>query len=281
VPVFLPLATLISSLVGYQLPVFCQSLAQGSTLSANVTISVGGQQVSASGSVQLPNDALGVTVFYWLPAGSTATVSAGGQTETLPTIPGDTPQSHEASPPPYPLGLTPVSTPAFIAIDQSLCDGWTRDDPAQRGVALLAAIHESMHAHYADGNEALTECRALKMYPTVLQSLFPSTTSPGPAPTSPGAAPLKPALVHETAAWKRSHAQAWKRILARWKQATGRWQQSYSQWQQAQSQWQQAYNQWSAANDAWNKQSGEETAMTSAAQASDATLPAPYHGATC
>ena len=221
-------------------------------------------------------------MFNWLPAGSTVTVTAGGQRVTLPTIPGDTPRSHESPPPPYPAGSTPVATPDFIALDQShVCDAWTSADPSDRGVALLAAIHESMHAHYAEGDEALTECRALQMFPTVLQTLFPAQTNPGPAPTSPGAAPTKPALARETTAWKRTHANRWKRLLAQWNQATGRWRANYSQWQQAQSQWQHVYNQWSVLNNAWNQQLGEEAVMTSAAQAVDASEPAEYHGATC
>jgi hypothetical protein len=62
-PVFLPLATLISSLAGYQLPVVCQLLPQGSTVSADISISVAGQQASGSTSLAVPKDELGVTAF--------------------------------------------------------------------------------------------------------------------------------------------------------------------------------------------------------------------------
>lgn len=281
-PVFLPLATLVSSLVGYQLPVACQQLSQGSTVSANITISLGGQEVSGPVSLQTSHNELGVTVVDWFPAGSTVTVTAGGQTVTLPTIPDDTTDSHEATPPPsYPTGLTPVLVPMLIGFDQSVCDGWNSADPAQRGVSLIVAIHESMHAHYAESNEALTQCRALQLFPTVLQSLFPVLSSPGAEPVSPGAAPTRPALAHKASVWKRAHPTAWKRILAHWRQATTLWNQSYSQWLQAESQWRAAYTQWAALNNAFTAQTSEEAAMTAAAQLSDAALPPQYHGATC
>jgi hypothetical protein len=268
-PVFLPLATLISNLVGYQLPVVCSPLSQGATITPTITISVAGQQVSGSTSATLPNDALGVTAVFWFPAGATVTVALNGQTVTLPTIPADTTETHEATPPPLPAGLTPVAVPGLIVLDQTgVCDGWTSSDPAQRGIALLAAVHEAMHAHYAERNEALTECRAMQTLPTVLQTLFPALASPAPPP--PGAEPAKPTAPRRTSAWRRAHAAAWKLLLARWRHATARWQLAHASWQAAQL----AYDQWLTTKTA-------ASAMTAAAQRYDAELPAQYHGASC
>jgi hypothetical protein len=261
-PVFTPLVALISSLVGYQIPVVCQPLPQGTTIQAAISVSAPGYAPFSGQHSWGPTmaDAGGVTgPLGYLPPGATVTITVDGVTATLPPVPTDTPDTDENPPPAGYAGW--VVIPAFIAIDQGYCDAWTGNDLALRGRALLAAIHEAMHAKYAEGNEALTECRAMQLFPTVLQGLFPAITDPGTAPAGPGPAPVK----------QRHSSSA---AIARWKRAT-------THWRDAHAKWQRAYSQWLALDDTWTTQVGEQAAMTAAAQAYDAFLPPEYHGATC
>lgn len=44
---------------------------------------------------------------------------------------------------------------------------WAETPDELAGAALLIAVHESEHFRYADTNEAVTECRALRDFPSV------------------------------------------------------------------------------------------------------------------
>jgi len=280
-PVFPSLAAFVVSLVGYQIPVVCQPLPQGTVVQATISLTAPDYQ-PFSGTVSWPAtsvDAGGLTLPGAFPPGSSVTVAVGGQSVALPPMPADTPDTDENPPTGGATGW--VVIPVFIVFDQSICDGWTGDDPASRGRALLTAIHESMHARWADGNEALTECRALQAFPTQLNSLFPVLTDPGAPPVSPGAAPVKPRLTAHTPAWQRAHPVAMQRIRARWKQQLVRWKNAYSTWRQAYTQWTHAHAQWTALEGPWSAQQADEAQMTAAAQALDAAQPPQYHGATC
>lgn len=278
---FPSLAAFVASLVGYQIPVVCQPLPQGTVVQATLTLTAP-DYLPFSGAVPWPatSDAeAGITGFAPLPPGSSVTVSIGGQTVALPPMPSDTPATDENPPSGGQTGW--VVVPLFIVFDQSICDGWTGEDATARGEALLTAIHESMHARWADGDEALTECRALQAFPSELSSLLPSLSDPGPAPAGPGAAPVKPRLKAHTAAWQRAHPKAMKQIRAGWRQQLIRWTQAYGTWRHAYATWTQADAQWEALDGEWVAQQATETQMTAGAQALDASQPAQYHGASC
>lgn len=72
--------------------------------------------------------------------------------------------------------------PANIELAPQMCAAWSGavpvTDPASAqadvaaGGALLIATHEAEHFRYADLNEAVTECRALRDYGTVLNTVL-------------------------------------------------------------------------------------------------------------
>lgn len=280
-PVFPSIAAFVASLVGYQVPVVCQPLPHGTVVQATIA-STAPDYTPFSGTVSwppTPGDEAGITGFVTVPPGASVTVTVGGQSISLPATPAETPATNESPPSGGETGW--IEIPAFIVLDQSMCDGWTGDDPAARGRALLTAIHEGMHARWADGDEALTECRALQAFPTELSSLFPALPDPGGAPVGPGAAPPRPRLAARTPAWRRAHPQAERQLRIHWQQQLVRWRQAYGVWQQVDGQWQQADSQWLALDRSRSAQQTEEAQMTAAAVALDAAQPAQYHGATC
>ncbi len=247
-PAFPAIAAFIASIVGYPIPVVCQPLPTGSTITFQVAGDLGSTSVTTPA---LPNNEAGVTWSLPIPIADTITVAVAGQTVTLPPTPGDTPLTHETTTP-VPGGR--VYIPMFIMIAN--CDGWTSDDPTLRGRTLITAIHEAMHAKYADGNEALTECRAMQALPTELASLWPGVSNPGTEPAGPS-------LPVRSARWRKLHPALWRRLLASYRAATERWTPLDTQWQNAYAVW------------------GNYQAMLGAATAMDASEPPQYHGATC
>jgi hypothetical protein len=248
-PVFPALAAFIAGIVGYPVPVVCQPLPIGTS----ITYQLSGQFGTATfNSPPLSVDLLGAMFPLRVPIGYMLTVTVAGQTVTLPAAPIDSPSTHEqssATPPGW------VVIPGYIALAN--CDGWTSDIPALRGQTLLAAIHESMHAKYADGNEALTECRAMQALPTELSSLWPDVSDPG---IGPGGAPSRPS---RPLRWRKLHPGSWRKVLSVYRSA-------YASWQVAEREWQHASGDWT------NYES-----VLSAASALDAGEPPQYHGATC
>jgi hypothetical protein len=86
-PVFTPLVALISSLVGYQIPVVCQPLPQGTTIQAAISVSAPGYAPFSGQHSWGPTmaDAGGVTgPLGYLPPGATVTITVDGVTATLP-----------------------------------------------------------------------------------------------------------------------------------------------------------------------------------------------------
>jgi len=208
-PVFPPLVALVASIAGYQIPVVCQPLTPGTSTMATIAVSTAGSEPSTTQGTW-PNTTVegGLTAFWrYVPPGSVVTVTVAGQTVTLPNTPSDTPYTDENPPP---AGLKgEVAVPVFVAIDQADCDKYTSTSAAFRGRALIVAVHEAMHVRYADGNEALTECRAMKTFPYLLTSLFPSIADPGPSPK-------KPRDHKALTRWKRAYA-AWLVRARPWK----------------------------------------------------------------
>ena len=267
-PAFPSLAAFVVSIVGYQMPVVCQPLNAGTVVQATISVSAPDYE-SVSEPLSWPptsSDSSGLAHFLAAPPGGTVTVSIAGQTVQMPPMPADTPETDEDPPTGGQTGW--VAIPVFVVFDQSICDGWTGNDATARGQALLNALYVAMEARWADGNEALTECRAMQAVPTQLDSLFPPLTDPGPVPVAPGAAPVKPRLTPHT-------------TRARWKQQLARWNKAYSTWRTRKAHWAQAYAQWQALESPWLAQQNDEKQLTSAVQAYDASLPAEYHGATC
>ena len=247
-PAFPALAAFIASIVGYPMPVLCQPLPEGTAISYQISAPQFG---SLTVNTQpLPANLAGVTVTLGAPVGWALTITVGGQTVTLPPIPASTPVT--ALEPSHPAGY--VYIPIFIALIN--CDGWTSADPTQRGQTLLTAIHEAMHAKYADGDEALTECRALQALPAHLSALWPGAYDPG-------AAPPEPVLPVRDARWRKSHPAAWLRLLTAYRHR-------YLQWQPVEAHWATASSTW-----------GSYEAIINAALQMDAGEPAQYHGATC
>lgn len=267
-PVFPTLAAFVVAIVGHPLPVVCQSLATGTVVQATVT-STAPDYEPLNGLVSWPpttGDESSLAYFLVVPPGASVTVSISGQTVSLPPTPPDTPDTDENPPTGGYTGW--VDIPAFVVFDQSVCDDWTGSDPTARGQALLLAMYEAMSARWADGNEALTECRALQALPGQLNSLFPTLTDPGKVPVSPGAAPVKPRPA--------KHASP-----ARVKQQLARWKQAYSKWRTSKAHWAQAYAQWQTLEGPWLAQQNDEKQITAAVQSDDASLPPEFHGATC
>lgn len=246
-PAFPALAAFIAGIVGYPIPVVCQPLSQGSAITYQVSGQFG---VATVNTQQFAGTEAGVTQFLGILYGYTITVTVAGQAVTLPPVPPDTPITDEN--PSHGAGY--VGIPMFIALAN--CDGWTSTEPTQRGQTLLTAIHEAMHAKYADGNEALTECRAMQALPTELAALWPNVSDPGAEPPEP----LQPT---ETARWKKSHPAAWRRLLAAYRARYARWQPVGAQWLNASSDW-----------------SNYQAILQAAAQM-DSSEPAQYHGAIC
>jgi hypothetical protein len=255
-PQFPALSTLITGIVGYQLPVVCEpSLAQGAAISdVSLNIDYAGRQTTYV--PQYPpfsDNEDGVTLFASIASGAIVTVSYKGQTATLPPVPATTPRTREANVPP-PYAVIPVA----IALDVSACSAWTaaRDGTLcgvycgvnSHGAALLVAIHEAMHAKYADGDEALTECRAVQAFPGVMSSLFPALADPGKEPARP-----------KLAAGRLPSAK-YRAAVARWKKLDATWR---------------------VAETAWSNQAAVQAAMTSDAHTDDAHLPPEYHGGSC
>lgn len=98
-------------------------------------------------------------------------------------------------PPPQPgfteLGVTYFNTagPTRIELQTFVCNEWNgvqgwptpADYPGEyaiedvaAGGALLTAIHEAEHYRYATTDEAVTECRALRDYRSILDRVFPT-----------------------------------------------------------------------------------------------------------
>jgi hypothetical protein len=197
-PAFPALAAFIASIVGYQIPVVCQPLTQGTA----ITYQVSGQLGTATLNTQpFSGNEAGIMQPLVVPNGDTISITVAAQAMALPTAGADTPLTHEVSSP-IPSGW--VVIPVFIALAN--CDGWTSDLPSLRGQTILTAIHEAMHAKYADGNEALTECRAMQALPTELSSLWPGVSDPGIEPVAP-TLPTRPAR------WRRLHPSIWRRLL--------------------------------------------------------------------
>lgn len=250
-PAFPALAAFVASIVGYPMPVVCQPLPQGTSLSYQVSGSFGTASLTSS---PLPEDLAGVTLNLGVPIGDVLTITIGGQTVTLPPAPPDTPSTDEQVGQPGQLPGGRVYVPVFIALAN--CEGWTSDDPGLRGRALITAIHEAMHAKFADGNEALTECRALQALPTQLAALWPGVTNPG-------AEPDQPALPARSTRWRKLHPALWRKLLASYRAAYARWLPVDRQWQQS--------------NDEW----GIYQRVLGGASDMDAEQPPQYHGATC
>jgi hypothetical protein len=248
-PVFPALAAFIASIVGYPVPVVCQPLTEGTAITYQVSGQLGTATISSRPFI---GALLGVMQPLTVPVGDTITITVAGQTVTLPTAPTDTPSTHE-QPSAIPSGW--VVIPMYIALAN--CDGWTSDVPALRGQTLLAAIHESMHAKYADGNEALTECRAMQALPTELSSLWPDVSDPG---IGPGGAPSRPS---RPLRWRKLHPGSWRKALSAYRSA-------YASWQIVEGEWQHANDDWTSYE-----------AVLSGADALDAGEPPQYHGATC
>jgi hypothetical protein len=277
-PAFEPLPALITDLVGYQLPVVCEPSLEKGTVIAGITLTVTYNGQTTTHSPQYgptPDTEAGVTLFASFARGAVVTVSYGGQTAMLPPIPATTPMTAEDNvPSPY------VSVPIAIALDLSVCNIWPSTRPEtlcgvycgvnDHGSALLVAIHEAMHARYAEGNEALTECRAVKTYPSVLAAVFPTLVEPSKEP----AKPAKPDPPHKLSSWKTSHPALWKALQTKYRLASARWQAAYRRWKPTHATWE---NQ----NTAWTTQQGTKTAMTSGAHAMDVFLPPEYHGGSC
>lgn len=61
---------------------------------------------------------------------------------------------------------------ATVTISPEWCYAWQRvrkpPDLAGAGIALLVAVHEAEHVRYRDGDEAVTECRAMRDLPAVI-----------------------------------------------------------------------------------------------------------------
>jgi hypothetical protein len=248
-PAFPALAAFIASIVGYPVPVVCQPLTEGTSITYQVSGHLGTATLS---SRPFPSWLLGVMQPLLVPVGDTITVTVAGQTVTLPAAPIDTPSTHEQSSA-MPSGW--VVIPGYIALAN--CDGWTSDVPALRGETLLAAIHEAMHAKYADGNEALTECRAMQAFPTELSTLWPGMSDPG---IGPGGAPSRPS---RPVRWRKLHPGSWQKVLSGYRSA-------YASWHAAEAEWQRASGDWATYE-----------SVSSAASALDAGEPSQYHGATC
>jgi hypothetical protein len=248
-PVFPALAAFIASIVGYPVPVVCQPLTEGTSITYQVSGQLGTATLS---SAPFRGDELGVMHSLNVPVGDIITITVAGQTVTLPPAPTDTPLTHESSRA-IPSGW--VQIPTYIALAN--CDGWTSDIAALRGQTLLAAVHESMHVKYADGDEALTECRAMQALPTELSSLWPDVSDPG---IGPGGAPRRPS---RSVLWRRHHPGSWQKLLSAYRSA-------YASWQAAEGQWQQASGDWTTYE-----------SVLAAAGVLDAGEPPQYHGATC
>jgi len=247
-PAFPAIAAFVASIVGYPIPVVCQPLPQGTTITYQASDQYGAASITTP-PVPAGRDVAGMTFPLGIRAGDVVTVSVAGQTVTLPAAPSDTPATQE-----QPSSSGYVFIPVLIAIAN--CDDWTSDDPTTRGDALLTAIHESMHAKYADGNEALTECRAMQALPTELASLWPGISNPGTEPTGPS-------LPVRSARWRKIHHAAWRRLLASYRTA-------FARWLPLDTSWQRAYQSWETYQ-----------AILYAATAMDASEPPQYHGATC
>jgi hypothetical protein len=269
-PMFPSIAAFVASIVGYQMPVVCQPLPSGTVVQAAITIDAPDYLHDSETAAWPPTSGAppGVTFFLAVPPDGKVTVAIGGQTVALPPLPGDTPYTDEN---PTSGGITGwIYIPTFIVLDQSTCDDWTAGGATARGRAMFIAIVQAMQARWADGNEALTECRALQAFPRQLTSLFPTLTNPGNGPVGPGGPPAKPRLTgHSTAA------------LTRFRQQLVRWRKADSTWRRASANWAKAYARWKALNDPWRAQLASESQMTAAAQAYDASQPPEYHGATC
>lgn len=280
-PVFPSLAAFVASIVGYQIPVVCQPLPSGTVVQAAITINAPDYEAYAATVAWPPTSGTeaGVTFFLAVPPDGKVTVSLDGQTVALPPLPADTPYTDEH---PTSGGFTGwVEIPAFVVFDQATCDGWTGADPTARGDALFVAIFHAMQTRWAEGNLALSECRALQAFPTQLASLFPTLPNPGDEPPGPGGPPARPRLAPHTTAWQRAHPAVMKELRVRLTHQLVRWKKVYAGWREAHATWVTAYAQWRALEVPWTEQQTNEAQMTAAEQAYDASAPAEYHGATC
>lgn len=249
IPALPALAAFVASIVGYQIPVVCTPV-QGATIS----YSIDGTPYTFTNPTSNVEGQDGLTLFVGVRPGATTTIGVAGQAVTLPPAPADTPETHEGT---YAPGY--VAIPVFIALSPTFCANWTPGDPSAFGSTLLLATHEAMHARFADGNEGLTECRAMKAVPGEITTLWPASASL----RDPGAEPDKPSAPHRTRAWRQRHPVLWRRLEAHYRHALAAWRVHDAAWHRAEA--------------AWNTY----TQILDGVRGLDASMPAQYHGVNC